>query len=115
VKYKTVKKASEIVLAGVKVDLDVVDGSVKGLTLTDINGSVLRVSDRAYNMFIEIPAPPETETKFKLSGTVLNLPVEKLFDQEYDAECEKDRLSREVRSDDNCVLKVEKVEVPVAA
>ena len=114
-KFKSVKKGSEVVLAGIKVDLDVVDNAVKAVILTDANGGMVRITERAYSMYVEVPAPPETEPKFKLSGKVLDLPVEKLFESEYDAECEKDRLHREIRSDQNCTLTIEKVNVPVAA
>lgn len=111
-KFKSVKKSSEVVLAGIKADLDIVDGVVKGITLTDAKGSIVRVCERAYNMYVEIPAPPETEKKHKLSGTVLGLPVEKLYDHDFQANDEKRRLSGAVI---DAELTVEEVQVPVDA
>lgn len=62
-KFKSVKKASEIKLDGVKIELDTVDGSIKGLTITDAKGNLLRVAERSYSLYVEVPAPPETEKK----------------------------------------------------
>lgn len=115
-KLKSTKKAADIALEGIKVELDVVDGSVKAVVLTDAKGSFVRIAHRDYSsMCVEVPAPPEIEKKFKLSGSVLGLPVEKMFDQKYEAEEERNRLESDVRGEDNVALKIEQVDVPVAA
>lgn len=112
-KFKSVKKSSEIVLEGVKVDLDIVDGSVKGVTFTDAKGNVVRMAERGYNLYVEVPAPPEIERKYRLHGSVLGLPVEQYFEDEYSANDEKRRLENGSRDDAD--LTVELVEVPVVA
>jgi hypothetical protein len=112
VKFKSVKKSAEVALAGIKVDIDFVDGSIKAVNLTDANGAFVRITERGYNLYVEIPAPPETEKKYQLKGSVLGLPVDKLFDDEFSANQEKNRLSSETHDSD---LKVEAVQVPVAA
>lgn len=114
-KFKSVKKASEVTLDGVRVEFDMVDGSIKAVTLTDPKGNVVRCAERGYNFYVEVPAPPETEKKFKLSGTVLGLPVEKVFDERHEADDELRRLESDVRGDDNIALKIEQIEVPVVA
>jgi len=115
-KLKSVKKASDLVLEGIKIEIDTVDHSQKAVTFTDVKGNVVRVAHRDYNsLSVEVPAPPEMEKKFKLSGTVLGLPVDKLFDDQFEARNELERLESEVRNEDERSLKVEQVDVPVAA
>ena len=111
-RFKTVKKSSEITLEGVKVELDFVDGALKAAHFTDPKGNTLRITERGYNLYAEIPAPPETEKKYKLHGHVLDVPVEKIFDDEFEANQEKRRLEDEAARSE---LKVEKVEVLAAA
>lgn len=115
-KFKSTKKASDIALDGITVELDVVDSAVKAITLTDPKGSIVRIAHRDYSsMYVEVPAPPELVKRWKLSGHVLSLPVDKLFDTEYDANDERQRLERACREESDSSLKVEQVEVPVAA
>lgn len=113
-KFKTIKKASDVTLEGIKVEFEMLDGSVKGLTLTDSKGSLLRVMERGYNICVEIPAPPETENKWKLSGTLLGLPVEKVYDNDWEAKEEQGRLERACREESDSSLKVEQIAIPVA-
>lgn len=112
-KFKSVKKASEVTLEGITVELDTVDGSIKGVILTDAKGNTLRVIERTYSLFVEVPAPPEMEKKYRLSGNLLGLPVNMNFDSKYEADAEQERLERGIRGDES-ELKVEEVEVPVA-
>ena len=88
-KFKSVKKASEVTLEGITVELDTVDGSIKGVILTDAKGNTLRVIERNYNLFVEVPAPPEMEKKYRLSGNLLGLPVNMNFDSKYEADAEQ--------------------------
>lgn len=109
-KFKTVKKPSEVVLDGISVELDIVNDVIKGITLKDAKGNLVRVAERSYNIFVEVPCPPEKEKKHKLSGEVIGLPVEKLFDDKYAAEDEKRRLESESSTAE---LKVEEVELDI--
>jgi hypothetical protein len=112
-KLKSVKKNSEIVLAGIAAELDLVDSSVQGLTLRDAAGNMVRIALRSYSMQVEVPAPPVMEKKFRLSGEVLGLPVERTFDSQYEADDERQRLESGVRGEE-AALKVEEVEVAIA-
>jgi hypothetical protein len=109
-KFKAVKKNSEVVLAGVAAEFDFVDGSVHGLTLRDATGNVVRIAMRSYSMQVEVPAPPVMETKYRLNGKVLGIGVDCTFDNQYEADAERERLERGVRGDDTD-LKVEEVQV----
>jgi len=115
VKFKSVKKTSEIKLDGVKVEFDMVDGSIKAVTLTDASGNVVRCAERGYNFYVEVPAPPETEKKYRLHGSVLGISVEKTFDDEFTAKEEQRRLERSCINESEADLKVEFVEIAVAA
>lgn len=94
-KFKSVKKASDIVLDGCVVSLDQVEGSIKAVNVKDAKGNRLRVRIDSYNMSVEVPAPPETVTKYRLHGQVIGINVDKIFDEEHEAEDEKKRLLRE--------------------
>jgi hypothetical protein len=110
-KFKSVKKASEIKLAGITATLDVVDNSTQSITLDDEEGNSVRIAIRSYNLYVEVPAPPETEKKYQLVGHVLDLPVDRVFDEKYEAENERRRLSDAAHAE----LEVKEIHVPVAA
>lgn len=112
-KFKAVKKNSEVVLTGVAAEFDMVDGSVHALTLRDGAGNVVRIAMRGYSMQVEVPAPPVMEKKYRLSGKVLGIGMDCTFDNQYEADAERERLEHGVRGDDTD-LRVEEVEVPVA-
>lgn len=111
-RFVTIKRASEIKLEGITARLDVVNNIQKGILLSDSKGNVLRVRISNYSdISIEVQAPPEVEKKHKVTGTVLELPVEKTFDDRYEADRELSRL--EGAAPGNTDLKVEEVEVPI--
>ncbi|MGH8266900.1 MAG: hypothetical protein ACRETH_05480 [Steroidobacteraceae bacterium] len=109
-RFRTAKKGADVVLAGIKAELDIVDGTTHGITLSDGQGHVVHITQRGYNLFVEVPAPPATEKKYKLHGHVLDVPVERLFDEEFEANQEKRRLEDETARHE---LKVEHVDVEV--
>lgn len=110
-KFVSVKKNADVKLEGITVDFDIVDNSVKAIMLKDAKGNVLRVSERAYNLYVEVPAPPEKEIKHKLSGEVIGLKIEKVFDNSREARDEMDRLCRETTGHTD--LKIEEVEIDI--
>lgn len=105
--FITVKKSSDIKLAGIKAELDITDKSVNGVTFTDADGNVVRVSLRSYSMTVEVPAPPTMVKRFKVIGKVLGLPVDELFADRYDADIRADELNRGLMSPGVEVLEVE--------
>ena len=111
-KFKSTKKASDIILEGVTVELDMVDNAVKSVILTDAKGNTVRVIERTYNLYVEVPAPPEMVKRWKLSGHVLDLPLEKVFEHEYEAIEEKSRLEGDAA---RSKLNVEEIQVVAAA
>lgn len=105
--FITVKKSSDIKLAGIKAELDITDKSVNGVTFTDAEGNVVRVSLRSYSMTVEVPAPPTMVKRFKVIGKVLGLSVNELYADRYDADIRADELNRGAMSPQVEVLEVE--------
>lgn len=111
-RFKTVKKTSDIKLEGITIDADFVDGTLKRLGLIDKNGNRLQLSDRGYSsLAAEVPAPPEMATKYRLSGKVAGVQMQPAtFEYESEALEEKLRIQGEGTETD---LAVEPIEVPV--
>lgn len=105
--FITAKKSSDIKLAGIKAELDITDKSVNGVTFTDAEGNVVRVSLRSYSMAVEVPAPPVMVKRFKVLGKVLGLSVNELYSERYDADIRADELNRGSMSPEVEVLEVE--------
>lgn len=112
-KYKVAKKASEVTLEGVKLELDIVDGSLNAATFTDSKGNLVRLSMRSYSMCLEIPAPPEMTTKYRLVGTVLpfDIAIDKTYPHFHLAEQERDRIYSELDDKYREGLEVKEIEV----
>lgn len=85
-RFKTIKSASEIQLAGVKVSIDQVNDCPQAVTVTDEQGKLLRISLRSYALSIETLAPPKTEKRWQLSGTLCGATINAwTFDDEHAA------------------------------
>lgn len=68
-KMRKVQSAHEIVLQGIRVELETVDGAIKSLVLTDGDGRVLKVGQDYFNaLLVLVPAPPEFQTKYRVSS-----------------------------------------------
>lgn len=68
-KMVKVKSAREIVLQGVRAELETMDGSIKSITLTDAGGRMVKVSQDYYTaLLVTVPAPPEFQTKYRVTG-----------------------------------------------
>ncbi len=89
--WKSVKTSSEVVLEGVSVEVETVDGAVVACVLSDESGNKVRCAIESYNFRISIPAPPPTKDVYVVSGRVrgTDIIVERQFDDFGDAlKCE---------------------------
>lgn len=109
-RYVATKDPRELALEGIQVDVDTVGDELTCVTLTDINGKVIRLAKRDYSFRAEIPAPPKTVKRYRVSGTVLGLPVVALFETAHAAENACDRYRRNA-SPELVALTVEPVDV----
>lgn len=109
-RFIEVKKQSDIKLNGITVDLDVVNETVKGITLRDTAGGILKVVESGYAISVQVPAPPKTEKRWRVAGSLLGIDMCKDFADQYEAKRERDRLVGGAPESD---LKVEEVEVQI--
>jgi hypothetical protein len=91
-KYQTVKSVREVNIEGHTIELDRTDDSLNAVTIMKNGQPVLRIVMRSYNLYCERPAEPKQVEKFKVTGTIAGIPVEKTFDKHSDAYTEKMRL-----------------------
>ena len=84
---KIVKKASEITLDGITVELHIVDAVTKGITLRDAKGFVLTVANNGWGSGVDIlvPAPPVMVKRFQVAGTLKGIEFREVFEEEYKA------------------------------
>lgn len=97
--FTSIKNKSEIVLKGVTVEIERHDAVVRAVTLTDANGSVLKINHGDYSgLKVLVPTKPKQVEKFSVAGTVCeNVKVDEVFDTEYEAkhraECLRDQAT----------------------
>lgn len=90
-------KATQVEDGDLYIEATRVDGHVKSL---DIQHGETRLRVTAdYGMNLVVPAPPTTEEKFVLFGSVLGVKVEETFDSRWDAEQRLRALESGVRED----------------
>lgn len=111
-RFKSVKNAKDLALAGIAFEIEQVDGSVQSLSMTDSDGNLVRLSLRSYSLQIEIPAPPKTVKQWQLSGTVLGLPVSLNFKNDYEAKGALEKYRNAAYDVSLVQLEVAPVEVP---
>ena len=105
--FTQAKKPSEVILVGaISVEFDKTDETLNAVIFKDAYGHICRVANRSYSMYVEIPAPPQMEKKWQLSGTYKKIEIKELFDDKWNAEARRNELS-----DD---LLIEEVSVPVS-
>lgn len=112
-KFKSVKKASELKLDGVDFQIELLDKQLNSVTLTDKSGNVVKFSKHGYSDFAAfVPQPPEMVKKFELRYTLALIGDKtELFDEKYEAESRGRELAGmypEIR--DNMVTKEVEVE-----
>jgi hypothetical protein len=112
-KFTTVKKDSQIKLAGITVETEYRDASLYVITLRDANGGMVRISG-GYGITTLVPAIPAMVKRYRLSGKFGGLvDVCEDFGNEHDA---KARLSefeaKHAGRDSEIGLAISTVEVP---
>lgn len=110
-KFTTVKTADEILLNGIVADLKVIDGTVKGVTLTDNEGHKLVVEEHGFSISIQVPTPPKTIKGLRLFGTVFGLPVEEKFTSKQTSLASDRKRAFEEKAGDVANLKLEECEL----
>ena len=113
---QSVKKATDITLRGVMIEIDNHNGSPRVITLRDANGGLVQITG-TYGIDILAPAPPKMVKKHRLSGKFAGLAeVSEDFDNEWDAKARLRDYEREYAGDDSEVgLTISEVEIPEAA
>lgn len=81
-RFKSVKSAKDVALAGIAIAIEQVDSSIQSVTFTDVDGRLVRLSLRSYSLQVEIPEPPKMVKRWHVSGTVLGLPLSLYFKDE---------------------------------
>lgn len=117
-KLKTVKTATEVALKGVKIELDIVDKDIRGVTITDADGKFFRVQQTAQysqNLSLQVPDTGEEE-KFCVEATLyagysFETRISRIFDTQQEAEAMKLDLEAKDAKD----IKVERVKVQTPA
>lgn len=99
----------------IKLDLDIefefADKNCNAVIVRDANGNTVKIMRQDYSMKVFVPTPPPTVEKYRLTGTIFgDVAIEKTFDDEYDADKEKQRIL--IGMDGKCLLTVEKIQVP---
>lgn len=82
--FKTVKKGSDVVLAGIKVELELRDGQPRVLLLRDIDGHVVQVTSD-YGIAVSVEAPPKLVARYRVKGSVGALAFDEMFQHEWQA------------------------------
>lgn len=106
-KWQRIKKSSDASLAGVLVQIEEVDRSVKAVTLTDAKGNQVKIALDSYSMNVLVPAEPTMKDAFRLHGIYKGLQVREHFAYEHEAEARHRELSNVE------TLSVEKVKIAV--
>lgn len=112
-RFQKIKSLKEIAIPGVSIELDETDSSLRTVTFLVGDVPVCRVAMDNYSMQLQRIADPKTKEVYRVSGTILGLPVLKDFDTDWSAQEEASRLRRGVEIESNAVITVEKATVEV--
>lgn len=116
--WKSVKGEKEVEeVYGKPIEFEKEDGNIKSVTITAENGKKLRFANSGYGYGVSVfvPAPPKMVDKYKLSGTINELPIQDEFlEDAYEAEKRKQYWERKFNalSEDEVKLSIDKVQVP---
>jgi len=92
----TVKKISDVKLEGVTAEATVVDGYTKSVTLTDRNGTILRLALEGHStLAVTTAAPPVTEQRHAVHIKVLGIEAVEHFANSYEATSRADHVRAE--------------------
>ena len=110
-KMTNAKKAADVKLDGVKVEMVMKDHNLLRVIFRDTLGNYVEVAKDGYSdLACLVLAPPEKKKVFQLIGKVIDLPITENFDSKYEAETRKEKL--EIK-DSEAVLSIQEVEVEV--
>jgi hypothetical protein len=110
-KTQTIKSLSEIKLAGIVVDGEVRDGSIKSVRLTDQEGRMVQFCVQQYDVLnVAVPTKPKMVKKWAVRGTFMGLPVDEVFPSFHAAEKRRDGFNEQNREQTN--LDIEEVQMP---
>lgn len=108
-KFEICKSASDIKIDGHNIELDKTGDTLNGVSIIKDGVVVARIVLRSYAMSIERPAEIPKVVKHRLTGTVLGLSVDQVFDDAYQAENARDEFFSNVMT--GADLSVEQVYV----
>jgi hypothetical protein len=108
-KWVQVKTPTDIALNGVNVELDYTNTNIVGVKVTDGAGNVLRITKGDYSE-IKVLVPATVE-KYRVIGTCCGMAVNKLYDNEADAQDKKGEIDN-LDSLGATKVEIEKVMVP---
>ncbi|NID14341.1 hypothetical protein [Luteibacter yeojuensis] len=97
-KFETCKTAADVKIEGHNIELDKTGDTLNGVSIIKDGAVVARIVLRSYSMSIERPVAPPKVTKHRLTGTVLGLAVDQVYDDEYQAERARDEFFSNVMS-----------------
>ena len=100
-RYEKIKTEAEVPLKGVRVDFETVDGSVRGVTVTDADGRFIRVvRPDSYGNAIEVlvKAKPIMKTLFRVADEEMG--ISKDFEERHEAdEFKRSLLARDISAE----------------
>lgn len=113
------KSAADVKLEGLLVEFERHDGNLKAVLLTDASGRRVKIAvDSYYSMDVLIPSPPKKVTKFRLTGEVLGMKLEELYETKPPAQRRRIELAEALSIDDDeardALFPIEEVEVEEA-
>jgi hypothetical protein len=82
---KTVKKSADVALTGVTTELEVVDGHVARVKITDANGRSVFIRHTGYSLEVMVPAPPKMVERFQVKGSIKGIDFCERFETEFAA------------------------------
>ena len=115
--YKRAKD-SDIQLHGIDVKVERGEGGIRRITFSDGPAGNEIVVDSAsdyVSIEVSVPAPPKLVKKYRLHGLVLGLPVDKIYDDKYEAERKEQDFRDNTSAPAEVNLSIEEVEVPEEA
>lgn len=108
-KLMRAKTAADVKLKGVVLELVTEGGEIHRIILRDVDGGYLEIARKDYSLQAFIPAPPEMKKVWKITGTMVGMEIEKIFDDEYEAK----QAVAKIEGVQDTKFKIEEIEVEV--
>ena len=97
-KFETCRTAADVKIEGHNIELDKTGDTLNGVSIIKDGNVVARIVLRSYSMSIERPAEIPKVVKHRLTGTVLGLSVDQVYDDAYQAENAREEFFSNVLS-----------------